>query len=109
MKKRKLKILEINRPLKPEEKLTELLNVYRAKGYDIIVFPWKRDKTRTEVIFFDYILLSELEGLFEIPSSFYSEDPFHDFDLEGVETQTFYDILDIKFEIKVDKLTDVEK
>lgn len=109
MKKRKLKILEVDRPLKSEEKSVELFNVYRARGYDIIVFPWKKDKTRTEVIFFDYLLLSELEDLFEISSNFYSDDPFHDFDLEEIETQAFYDILDVKFEIEVNNLTDVEK
>ncbi|MCK5080756.1 MAG: hypothetical protein KAQ63_01210 [Candidatus Moranbacteria bacterium] len=110
MEKRKLKILEVDRLLKQGEKsVRDIFNAYRSKDYDIIVFPWRKDKTCTEVIVFSYSFFDELKYFFEISNKGDEDDPFYDFDLEGMETQTFYDILDEQFEIEVNNLTDVEK
>jgi len=111
MAKGKLKILTVDRPLRQgEHPVRDIFDAYREKGYDMIIFPWKEDKPRTEVVVFSHDVLNDMRHVFEIPHKEYSEDEIlYDFDLEGIDEQTFYDILYQHFEIIVSNLTEVER
>lgn len=106
-----LKILVIDRQLREDEKPVPMFEKYERKGFNVIIFPFKEDKRRTEVIFFNFRNLSIFEQLFNIRIEYDMDggDPFYDFDLEEIDEQTFYDILDQKFEVSTSNLTDVEK
>lgn len=108
MEKRKLIILAVDRPLKQEEHSEDIFNVYREKGYDIVIFPWKSDKTRTEVIVFNYCIFSNIKYLFHLPYVYDEDETLYDFNLEGINEQEFYDILNQKFEVVTHNLTAVE-
>jgi hypothetical protein len=112
MNKEPLKILVIDRPWREGEKPCPVFIKYGDKGYDVIIFPFTETKRKTEVIFFShYKHHSIFEELFciRIPYDMDGGDPFYDFDLEDIEEQTFYDILDQKFEVSTSKLTEVER
>lgn len=110
MEKRKLKILEVNRPLKSKEhSVRDIFNVYSKKGYDIIIFPWKKDKPRVEAVVFNHSIFRELRELFYLPYWEEEDKMFYDFDLEDVDEETFYDILDRNYEIEVFYLTEIEE
>lgn len=110
MDRKELKILVVDRELKQgEHPVRDIFDVYKEKGYDIIIFPWRADKPCTEVVVFSYTVLENMSDLFEIPFKEYDEDEiFYDFDLDGIDEQTFYDILDQRFEVLPDNLTGVE-
>ncbi len=108
MEKRKLKILVINRSLKQgEHPVKDIFQHYKGK-YDVIIFPWREDKKKTEVIFFDVYLIEQFEEIFSV--SIELDAPgFFDFDQEDVTEDTFYDMLDQEFEIDNFNLTDIEE
>ena len=113
MAKPKLKILVVNRPLRIEEHpVNDIFLIYKQKNYDIVLFPPKETKKRTELIvlnteLMDPIHWAELLGVAMNDNE--EELPFYDFDLENVEEQTTYDILDQKFEVITTNLTTAEE
>lgn len=111
MEKTKLKILVINRSLEKEEKPFLLFKKYRQEGYDVIIFPFTEKKKLTEVIFFNYSHLSDFEELFCITIEYDldGDESCFDFDLKEIDEQSFYDVLDQRFEIHTVNLTDIEK
>ena len=114
MEKRELKILVVDRQLKQGEKvLRDIFDVYKEKGddkgYNIVVFPYRKDKAYTEVVIFSYSIYDDIRFYFKIPKNCGEDDTLYDFDLEGITEQTFFDILDsYGHEVITDNLTDVE-
>lgn len=110
MIKQSLKILVINRPFNQTEKPVMLFERYEEKGYDMIIFPFREDKRRTEIIFFSFPIKDDLSILFNVHIDYDPDggDPFYDFDLEGIDEQACYDILSQRFEISTFNLTDIE-
>ena len=111
MEKTKLKILVVDRALEQgEHPVSDIFSVYKQRGFDMVVFPYKEDKQMTEII----ILNTNLWGLYNWERLLstkvnYDGPGFYDCDLEGVETDVFYEILEGEFEIDVEDLTSVEK
>jgi len=110
------KILVFDRPLNPgENAIKDIFIVYGGDSenkdkYDLIVFPYKEGKERTEVVIFSQTLMHYgIMDLFEAKCEWPEGEPFGDFDLEGIDEQTFYDILDQRFIVTTDNLSDIEK
>lgn len=95
--KKVLRIMVVDRKFGPlEEQGISFFNQCNALGYDMVIFPFREDNRRTEVIYFDFTLTEALQELFCV--DFETDYPgFCDFDLDEVEEQTFYDILNQQF------------
>ena len=109
MTKELLKILVVDRPLKPKEKSVEISEKYDLKGYNIIIFPFTETSRLTQVIFFKYSMKDDFEKLFSTTVPCEEDDYIYRFHLEEINGETFCDILGKEFEINTFKLTDVEK
>lgn len=107
MNKEILKVLVIDKSLKPSE-LIALFDTYKIKGYHVFVFPLTEEKRETEVILLNYIMANILKQLFVIEITFNKDDTFFNFDLKEVGTKEFCDILNQKFEVSALNLTNVE-
>lgn len=110
MSKPKLRILVVDRPLKTgEQAVKDIFKPYK-ENYDVVIFPLKEGKNRTEVIVLNTKLMDAYQwaDLFCVSCDCEEEDPFYDFDLPNVDEQTTYDILAQKFEVATTNLTAVE-
>jgi hypothetical protein len=109
MNKQPIKVLSVDRNLKPKEQPIDLFERYNIKGYNVMIFPIKKSERTVEVVFFDEENIPVMEELFsiKIPSS--EDNFFYEFEINDIDEQGFYDVLDKKFEISTYKLTDIEK
>ena len=109
MGKPKLKILVVDRPLRPKANVVTVFDYYKTEGYELIVFPFREDKRRTEIVFFSSTLIDNLEKLLNIRIDYDEDNPFYDFDMEEVDEDAIYDILDQYFDLEVFNLSVIEK
>jgi hypothetical protein len=108
----KLTILVINRPTKVNENIVkDVFNVYGYK-YDLLIFPPKENSEECiiQAVSFKSQLRYDFSEIFNRDIDYEDEDDdFYDFDLEEIELDTFYDMLDRRFEVETFDLTDIEK
>jgi hypothetical protein len=104
--KKLLRVMVVNREFTKEElHVVDFFHNCKELGYDMVIFPFKEDKRRTEVIYFDYMLTDDFFLLFQ--ARIETDGPgFFDFDLEEITEETFYDILDQQFTVMPFNLTD---
>jgi hypothetical protein len=109
--KEDLKILVIDRSWKEGEKPVPFFEKAYVEEFNVVIFPLTEQKNCTEVIFFRYRYISWFQSLFHISIDYDMDggDPFYDFDLEDIDEQTFYDILDQDFNVLTSKLSKVEQ
>lgn len=111
--KNPLTVLVIDRPLKQGEKAVKDIFYIYGEKYGLIVFPPKEEdhECRIQIVFFKYNLMSDLESIFHTSVDYDIDDPpdFFDFDLTEIGLDTFYDLLNQKFEVQPINLTDVER
>jgi hypothetical protein len=108
----KLKILIIDRTTKENESIVK--DVFNAYGwnYDLIMFPPKEDSEECliQLISFKPKLRNDFSEIFNRHVDYeYEDDDFYDFDLEEIELETFYEMLNSRFEIETFNLTEIEK
>jgi len=104
-----LKILIINRESPAEENVVKDIFFKYRKDFDLIVFPPKKESG--ECIIQAVSFRSQLRHYFsEIFNQHidYEDDEFYDFDLQEIEMDTFYDMLDQRFEVLNYNLIDIE-
>ena len=106
MEKEPANILVVNRPWKEGEHIVKDIFTVYGKKYDLIIFPLTESKNRTEVVIFSRKLMFHgMMDLFEAKCEWPEGEPFGDFDLESIDEQTFYDILDQKFKVTTTNLS----
>jgi hypothetical protein len=108
--KNNLKVLVINRTTKEYESIVkDVFQVYGRK-YDLLIFPPKENSKECliQVVSFKKELKDDFSEISNQHINDEHED-FYDFDLEEIELDTFYDMLNQRFEIETFNLTDVEK
>ena len=110
-KYKNVKVLVVDRPLKPNESLMRnIYNVYRNNGYDIFIFPPSAERSYLQVILFGHVIYNELKNLFEFDyKNIDEEGMYYDFNLDGFNSVEFSDILSQEFVVKISNLTHVEK
>lgn len=108
MNKQAIKILSVNRNLKPKEQPIDLFEKYNIKGYHVMIFPIGGSERTVEVVFFDEENIPVMEELFSIKIPHSEDDFFYEFEINDIDEQGFYDVLNQKFEISTYKLTDIE-
>lgn len=110
MEKTKLKILVVDRNLKQgEHPVTDIFSVYKHRGFDMVIFPYREDKQTTEIIILNTNLKDPYDWQKMLSAEVNSGPGFYDCDLDSVTEDVLYEILEGEFEIETETLTSAEK
>lgn len=108
--KRDLKILIVNRESPTEENVVKDIFFKYRNDFDLIVFPPKESgECIIQCVSFKSELRHDFSEIFNQYIDYEDEDDdFFDFDLCEIEMNTFYDMLDQRFEVLNYNLTNIE-
>lgn len=106
----KIILLRIDRSIKENESLKDLLSVYQ-KSDCLIFFPPKKEESDPsfQIFCFNFPLFLILRGIFKVNIDYDEEDPGNFFDLLiYIKENDFYKILGENFDFNIFDLTDLE-